>query len=319
MKLIVHHWDVDGLCSAAIAVATFDKSETEWENCTPPIGRFELDSRILELIGKADEVYFLDLNMVDAVKAVDKPAIFIDHHNQEKIDKPSVIHVNPVLDGMQVPSASWVVSDYFSLWNHLSAIGAVGDLGAKLFSTEFGSSAEKLLLRHGLTREDALKAVNLIDSSYILMDRKAVEESVEFLAFAEPAELLEREEWIKNVEKIESEIEKAFSNLASNNGIAWIEFSSQFNIISKVARKAVWEEGFEAVIAVNRDFDGMAQVYVRLRNPSPKILRLISELKDRGINAGGKEEVMGAICPKSKVDEVIEILEEVLEWRARFS
>ena len=310
MKLIIHHWDADGLCSAAITARVFEDEGVEWENCTPPIGRFELDDRILKLIDRAEEVYFLDLNMVDAVERISKLVIFIDHHHQERIQRKNVIHVNPVLDGNSTPSASWVVSSYFSHWNHLSAIGAVGDLGMKLFSTEFGASAEKLLLKHGISKSDALKIVNLIDSSYIMMDRKGVEESVAFLAFASPSELLEREEWIKNLERIENEIDKAFSNLEGKD-IAWIEFSSHLNIISKVARKAVWEKKFNAAIVINKDFNGLAQLYVRLKEPSPRLLKLISELKAKGFNAGGKEEVMGVVCPRNRIDDLIKAVKEV--------
>jgi len=312
MILVVHHWDTDGICSAAIAVTFFDKSGATWENCTPPIGRFELDESVTGRIGKAEEVYFLDLNMVDAAKAVEKPVVFIDHHSQEKVEKPGFKHVNPVLEGQRVPSASWVTSDYFSTWNHLSAIGAVGDMGEKLFSTEFGGIAEKILLRHGMTKQDALKAANLMDSNYIVMDREAVEGSVEFAAFAEPEELLKKEEWLKNVNKIKEEVESTLSNLRVTAGVAWIEFSSNFNIISKIVRRMVWDEGFNAAVAVNRNFSNMAQLYVRFRNPSPVIARLIPELKAKGFNAGGKDDVMGAVCPKNRVDEAIRVVEEVL-------
>ncbi len=311
MKLVVHHWDADGICSAAIAATSFDKSGISWKNLTPPVGRFELDGRIMEQMSRAGELYFLDLNMIDAVRAIEKPVIFIDHHNQEKVVKAGFEHVNPVLDGNQVPSASWVASDYFSTWNHLSAIGAAGDVGEKLFSTEFGRTAEKILLNHGLTRHDALKVANLMDTNHIMMDRKGVEKSVRFAAFAEPVELLKREEWLKNSIKIEEEIEDVLSGLRITTGMAWIEFSSDFNIISKVARKLVWDQGFNAV-AVNRDFNGMAQLYVRFRNPSPLIARLIFEFKAKGFNAGGKDDVMGAVCQKNRVDEAIRIVEEVL-------
>ena len=310
MRLIIHHWDADGVCSAAITAKVFEDAEVEWQSCTPPIGRFELDDRVLKLVGRAARIYFLDLNMVDAVKGMNKPIVFIDHHNQERIQKRNVIHVNPVLDGNSTPSASWVVSSYFSCWNHLSAIGAVGDLGMKLFSTEFGPLAEKLLIKHGISKSDALKIVNLIDSSYIMMDRKGVEESVAFLAFASPSELLEREEWIKNLERIENEIDKAFSNLKGKD-IAWIEFSSHLNIISKVARRAVWEKKFNAAIVINKDFNGLAQLYIRLKEPSSRLLKLISELRAKGFNAGGKEEVVGVVCQKDRIDDLIKAVKEV--------
>jgi len=99
----------------------------------------------------------------------------------------------------------------------------------------------ELLKTDGLTKNEALKLVQLIDSNYIKMDRNAVEKAVELVLNLPLKELLEYELWIKNLEEIERTIKDVLSGIKVKNDIAFIEYSSPFNIISKIARAVVWD------------------------------------------------------------------------------
>ena len=311
MIAIVHQWDTDGVCSAALIAIMLESSGIDWKNYTPPIGKFELDNRVRKGVDDSEKVFFLDLNI--SIEDVEKQVVFIDHHIQGKIRKENVQHINPIIEGRSsedFPSATWVISTHFSLWNHLSALGAVGDRGAKIFNQKLGRKVKQLLKTAGLLPEDALKLVSLIDSNYIVMDRENVENAVKEVMI-DPRELLDHNKWLENLKKIRDEVEKALSNLEFSESFAKIEFESKYNIVSKVARLAVWNEGYRAVIAVNRDFNGRAKVYFRI-NPSLtsqiNMQNIINKFKIAGFNAGGKEEVLGVICPKSRVDEAVAII-----------
>jgi len=311
-NIIIHHWDTDGICSAAIVAMVLEKKGESWVNYTLQIGKFEFDKRVAKEIKEADTVYIVDLNMPEAVEKLSQRVIFIDHHIQKRITNPNIKQVNPIISGKsekEFPSATWVVSHHFSIWNYLSALGAVGDVGSSIFDWPIGKKVEELLNKEGLSKDDAVRLVSLLDSNYIAMDRQSVEEAVSVILNSNPKDLLENRKWNHNVGRIGKEIERAFSGLNANGRFAEIEFESDFNIVSYVARKAVWEMDFDAALVVNRNFNGRSQVYLRIKpRTNYNIPKIINKLKASGFNAGGKKEVFGVVCPKSRLEEVLSII-----------
>ncbi|WP_258083265.1 DHH family phosphoesterase [Thermococcus thermotolerans] len=310
MHLIVHHWDTDGVTSSALLVRGL--SLEEFTNITAPIGEFRFDERIWEAIGKAERLYVLDFNAPDEVERVRIPTLFIDHHTQPRIGNPLVEQINPSLGGEYYPSCSLVVSEHFGIWNAWSALGVVGDIGEKAFGLE---RVRKLLDRERISREEALRLVELIDSNYIAMEREAVEEALRVLLSHEVKELLEYEPWVKKAEVIREAIEGAVSGVEERNGFAIAHFESPFNIISKVARKLVWELGYRGAVVINGNFHGKAQLYFRISGEEAeriKVTEVIERLKALGANAGGKREVLGCVCERDKIEDAVAIIEEYL-------
>ncbi|ASJ06249.1 DHH family phosphoesterase [Thermococcus pacificus] len=310
MHLIVHHWDTDGVTSAALLVRALGLKE--FTNMTAPIGEFRFDGRIWDAIERAERLYVLDFNVPDEVEKVKVPTLFIDHHTQPKIKNPLVEQVNPSLEGKYYPSCSLVVSEYFGIWNAWSALGVVGDIGEKAFELE---TVNELLRKANLSRTEALRLVELIDSNYIAMEREAVEEAVTVLLESEIKDLLEYEPWIKKAKAIRDAIENALSSVEEKNGFALVEFESPYNVISKVARKLVWEMNYRGAVVVNRNFHGKAQVYFRISPEEAERIdmgKVITRLRGLGTNAGGKREVLGCVCERDKIDDVLKIIEEYL-------
>ncbi|AFL95187.1 hypothetical protein CL1_0984 [Thermococcus cleftensis] len=310
MNLIVHHWDTDGVTSAALLVKALDLDG--FTNMTAPIGEFRFDERIWDAIEKAKRLYVLDFNVPDEVEMVKVETLFIDHHAQRRIKNPLVEQVNPSLEGEHYPSCSLVVSERFGLFNAWSALGAVGDVGEKAFELE---RVRKLLEREGISREDALRLVELIDSNYIAVDREAVEDAVRVLLSHEVKELLEYGPWVKKAEAIREAIEGAVSGVEERNGFAIARFESPFNIISKVARKLVWELGYRGAVVINGNFHGKAQLYFRISGEEAERINMaevIERIKALGTNAGGKREVLGCVCERDKIEDALKIVEEYL-------
>ncbi|ASJ01296.1 DHH family phosphoesterase [Thermococcus gorgonarius] len=310
MHLIVHHWDTDGITSAALLVRALGLEE--FTNITAPIGEFRFDERIWNAIARAETLYVLDFNVPNEVEKVKIPTIFIDHHTQPRIKNPLVEQVNPSLEGNYYPSNSLVVSEYFGIWNAWSALGVVGDIGEKAFELE---TVNELLRKASLSRAEALRLVELIDSNYIAMEREAVEGAVTVLLESEIKDLLEYEPWIKKADAIKEAIDGALSSVEEKNGFAFVEFESPFNIISKVARKLVWEMGYRGAVVVNRNFHGKAQVYFRISPEEAErrdMGKVITRLRELGTNAGGKREVLGCVCERDKIEDALAIIEEYL-------
>jgi len=304
--LIIHHWDTDGITSAALLIRTLNLEE--FRNLTPPIGEFRFDERIKRAIEEAEKIYVLDLSLPHEVEAIEKEIMFIDHHIQPRIKNPRVKQINPALEGGEALSASFVVSQYFNIWNAWSALGVIGDIGEKAFKIP---KVEELLEMDGITKEEALRLVSLIDSNYVTMDRESVEKALRVVLENPIKDLLTYEPWLKKAEAIEEAVQDAISKAEVRNGIAFITFKSPFNIISKVARKAVWEIGYEGAAVVNEDFHGKAQIYFRVSSKMAEkinMAQIIAELKGKGFNAGGKREVLGCICEKNRIGEALDII-----------
>ena len=312
MQLIVHHWDTDGITSTALLVRALKLEE--FTNMAAPIGEFRFDDRIWRAIERAERLYVLDFNVPDEAEKVKVPTLFIDHHSQPKIENPLVEQVNPSLEGNHYPSCSLVVSERFNLFNPWTALGAIGDLGERAFELEW---VGKLIEKEGLSKEEALKLVELIDSNYIVMDREGVEEAVKVLLNNPLRKLLDYEPWVRKVEVINESIEEALSGVEEREGFAFVRFKSPHNIISKVARKLVWERGYPGAVVINENFHGRAQLYFRLSSEEaerfnlPEIIELV---KKTGVNAGGKREVLGCVCERGKVEEVLRLIESQLGW-----
>lgn len=307
MKMkVVHHWDTDGIASAAKLRKIFDPGA--FENVSPPIGDFSFDERIEDVMRSTEDLFVVDLNLPHLVEDIERRVTFIDHHVQKSIRNAKVVQINPLVEGASAdayPSATTVISHRYDSWDILSLLGAVGDVGDKAFDIE---PLRKVLESQDLTREQIKELVQLIDSNYISMDQKGVEEAVVILYEEDPKDLLDNEEWKNKVRSIEDTMEKALHRIEEFYGFAYIDFSSPYNVISKLARKATWEMGYPGSLVVNRDFNGKAQTYLRVNDSVSEemdIPALIEEMRSLGVNAGGKKVVMGSFYDPSLTDDVL--------------
>ncbi|MEA3559116.1 MAG: DHH family protein [Candidatus Thermoplasmatota archaeon] len=307
--LIIHHWDTDGIASAAKLVKALDIRD--YVNMSPDIGDFSFGQRIKDEAKKHDEIYVLDLNLPEEAVRLGKKLTFIDHHLQDRIDAPGIVQINPLVEGsdpMDHPSCTSVLSDHFGQWDLLSALGAVGDIGKKALDHP---KVKDALDRTGIGIDETTMIVSLIDSNYLAVDLEAVESAVDTLLRSDVRELLDNSEWNRKLNNIEKTIRTSIEKREEIGRFAVIDFRSPYNIISKLARKAVWEMGYNGALVINRDFHGKGQTYFRIdRKTAERIdmASIIGTLKEMGINAGGKKEVVGSVYPGERTEEVLSII-----------
>ncbi len=314
MKVIVHHWDADGISSAAILMREIGKMPV----FSPPVGEFKFDARIESGVSSSELAYFVDLNMPEEVlKLADsnllKRAVFIDHHIQKPIVHEKIVYHNPLSRGVAYPSASFVVSEMFDHSSYLTLLGGLGDVGESLFEMEdFGERAEKIMESEGLEKRDLIEAVRLVDSNYMCVDRYGVEEAALFLRKAGIDDVLEREDWIEKAREVEEDISRAVSEAKIKNGVAFVSFFSSNAIISRVVREIVWKREAKLCVAVNKGFNGKYQIYLRVGEGNENVKKLIERLRSAGINAGGKAEVLGCVfnADESAMKKAMEIIKD---------
>ncbi|MFW3147281.1 MAG: DHH family protein [Thermoplasmatota archaeon] len=316
--LIIHHWDTDGICSAAKLVKELNVEG--FVNMSPEIGDFSFSDRIREEAEKHDEIYVLDLNLPGEALSLRKKLVFIDHHIQERIEDPLVQQINPLVEGRdakEFPSCSMVLADHFRNMDWLGALGAFGDIGDKAYEIP---GVREALTDHGIPLSSALKMVELLDSNYLSVDRDAVEGAVMDLTRMEPSGILEHPGWARRSMEIEESIKDAIDGLSEIGPFAYIDIATPYNIISKLARRAVWELGYRGALVVNRDFHGMAQTYLRVSREAAERMNMssvIARLREMGINAGGKKEVVGSVYPRERIDEVLSLLRPIIEYEVQ--
>jgi len=319
MSLIIHHWDTDGIASAALIASIVERRGKEWENITPHIGIYSFSSDILEAADGLDEVYVVDLNVPTEellkLAKVCRRVIFIDHHsNQRPIVSRKILYINPITFGSterEFPSTTWVISDIYSEWGYLSALGALGDLGVnKLRKYCMEPQVRELLKCAMLSIEDARALVRLLDSFSIVRDRIGVMSVVKDLLRENPKKLLHNKRLNKNLKAIENEIRRVMKNVTEDGGIAVVTFNSNYDVVSKVARALVWDHGYKAAIVANlKEINGAYKVYLRL-NPETAgeidIGKILDEIRRKGIQCGGKVDVLGVNA--RSYDEALQVV-----------
>lgn len=313
--LIIHHWDADGICSAALLIKHL--SNKEIDNKTPELGNYYLTNDELEIYSKYDYIIIADMNFPeDNVLKLAKNAkvMIFDHHLGKEINQ--VFHYNPIIKGEnpdKYPSSSWIINDFLkNEINLFSLLGIVGDHEQKIKNNkEFYNLIIKFCEKNNIQFDDILKMVYLLDSNYKLGDKKTVEESPYILIKNDkPDFILKNKKWNNNLNKLNKELEKQFNMPHEEiNDIILKRINTPYNIISTLTRRIAWSSRKNTIIINTGFFDEMNQVYVRSKkNAEPLIMRG----KKLGYKCGGKKEVLGAIIPKEKtesfVKEIIEFL-----------
>jgi single-stranded DNA-specific DHH superfamily exonuclease len=329
--MVVHHWDVDGIASAALVIEEVRRVSpgTVVGNLSPTIGRWLLGpSEISRLRSWAPDLLVLvdlavredDLRAI--LDGVAVPALMVDHHRAEVPEDPRVEYHNPVAEGepeSESPSCTWVLRRLLGRPTDLLAVlGVFGDRGRGVVNEPVWGELEVFLARSDLDEDDMHLLVDLVDSSAKRKDVAAVEAAVDRLLglWLEPRRLLAVEEWREGNREVEvalqQQLERGAECVVGDTLVKTID--TPYLVISTAARRLVRTRGFPIVVVVNQGFsDDEAQIYVRHAG-ALDLAPLIGRFRDRGMSAGGKSEVLGVIVPKGEVDGVVE---GVLDYVAR--
>ena len=133
--LLIHHWDTDGICSAALLLESIGRIDVEtW---TPKLGTFYLTDDQILMTQSFDNVIICDIALPESnvKRIVEKAKVtMIDHHHQDPIT--GITHINPVAygaDGNDYPSNTWVIKEKLNLPVSLKIVlGFIGDREKKI-------------------------------------------------------------------------------------------------------------------------------------------------------------------------------------------
>jgi len=276
--LLIHHWDTDGLCSAAILLEIYkDKNIETW---TPALGTFSLTEEDIEWAQGFSEVVICDMALpADEVRKIaEKISVsMFDHHHQDPIE--GINHVNPVAQGAsgdEYPSCTWVLKKHFHLPLSLKIIlGFVGDREAKIKENpEFWKLLQDYMKKEGVEFDELVELVYRIDSSYKVGEREAVMKAPHLLKeYTTKEDILNNVEWKRNLEKLDQKLAEALSTPPDViDGVQVKRLDTPYSIISQVTRRLAWDTGKDTVVINTGFFKDLDQFYSRSNNVDMQLL-----------------------------------------------
>jgi len=320
-KLIIHHWDTDGICAAALLMEHELEQGHDVDSMTATLGNYYLEPEEIEDINQEgyEHIIITDISMpVDNIQKLKTQKLSIhDHHIQDIV--PGAEHNNPIIKGGDRnlwPSASWIVNSYLdNPMNLLAVLGAIGDHGHNLKSLPIYRQVGEFLDKNDLDFEDLLEATSMIDSSYKVGNKEEVERTVDYMiGYPDIDQILHNEEWKENLKKLDKEIDM-MSDIEDASHVGRViqhEIHTPFNIISTVTRKIAWSNEGKVAVVVNKGFfERKDQMYVR-GGDDENMLPIIEAARAKGYNAGGKKEVAGIILPKEDSNAFLDTVTNML-------
>lgn len=308
--LIIHHWDTDGLCSAALLLKHFQKlnQEIDLKYRPPIINNYFLTDLELVQIKKEnfDFIIAVDINFppktIQQLQEITENFYWFDHHHQ----------IEPVkAEGKQDAeylSCAHLVSDYLASPDSLLAVyGMVGDKEEKVKTDPLVVEVQK---KYNLRFTDLMQAKTLIDSNYILDSYRGMEETVQILQHT-PLEVLENKKLQENVFKIQEEQARVTQSKPEiNKEIFTYTLESPYNILSAVSR-ILAKNNPNKIIINSQSKGGQSNLYVRTAREDIDLRKLLAAVKKKGYQSGGKKEVLGVMLGTNKLEN---FKKEIATW-----
>ena len=216
--LVIHHWDTDGLCSAALLARFFSKhlSQIKLDFLTPTINNYYLLPTEVESIEKANYNFIVtcDINFsekeIKNLSSICPTKVFVfDHHKQTPYKE--VFYYNK-----PYPSCSLVIVEYLQQKiDLLTSLGAIGDKEEKIKKEQqYWPIIQKKLEKDNITLAEALHMRNLLDSCYMTNDYYSLNEAISILQ-DDPLIILQDINLRNNLTKINTAVAEAKIGRAS--------------------------------------------------------------------------------------------------------
>jgi len=307
--LIIHHWDADGLCSASLLLG-YLKPRSPVNMC-PTIGAFYLTDEEIGFARAFDYVIVVDMALpeADVHRLSEKTRVVVfDHHHQSPIR--GVKHVNPVAHGADTadyPSCTWVIKERLGLplGMHV-ALGFIGDREHRIMENpRFKDLTEEYLADEGITLDEALTLVGLIDSSYKVGDKKGVEDAPRLLmGYTKPEDIRNNGRWHENMRIFQEKLAEILEEPSEDrDGVLVKRLDTGYTVISAVTRRIAWGTGRDTIVVNTGFFPSHDQLYSR--SSRLDMQPMIKRARELGFNAGGKSDVLGAIVPKEETESFV--------------
>ncbi len=312
MRLIIHHWDTDGIASAVILT---EQLKNEFQYFTPTPGNYFLSSEEKDFISgiKPEKIYLTDMSLPE------KDLVFLnnltdfevfDHHSGQKIEGIN-IH-NPIIEGaesIKYPSCTTVLKEYFGFdENILYWAGVWGDFGFKLKENNpLFISLMNFLNKEKIDFDDFKSFVSIVDSQYKTGDKNRIYKTIDFLLKNPPLNIISDKSFSIIIEELEKVKKEELKRFKSYEKIEILKLKTSYYIISDMCRLKYKEspEKYNIVIGERKNFYNFY-----LRTGIEDLSELVKQTKRQGFLGGGKKDVLGVVIHREDFDRFIDFISE---------
>lgn len=315
--LIVHHWDTDGMVSAALLLNYFAEKypDKQLDIFTPTITNYYLtEQQYLEFQTKGYQfVLTCDINFqedtVNKLAEIFPGQTYIfDHHHQTP-------YTNVHYYNEPHPACASYINDLLGSPNNLQAVIAiVGDREeAVQQDEEFYPRVQEMMEKHSLSFTQLLDARRLIDSNYIVDDYEGIRETVHLLQH-DPEAVMTDVRLRDNIQRISDTMQAVMAEdpAVLSDTVLFKEIDTPMNILSHVTRN-ISRTYPDKIIFTKQHKGNQVTCYARRRDLLDVDMRdMIAFARDLGLNSGGKEDVVGIILPDEKFDDLFPKIKDKL-------
>lgn len=303
---VVHHWDADGLASAAIIERYLRTWKGKATYAVPEIGGYSA-SAVRPPPHPIDELVLIDYGVPpDEVakigKVVGREVVIFDHHASGVEGEGKC---NPISYGEgweDWPAAATVLAEAAGVrpegWEELAALAVYGDVGYEgLLKKPHLLSA---VLRAGLRVDELERAARYVNSCYRAVDYACIDTAREELAEDGVWAVL-RDGYLATKEaevcaEVERGVDEAISSAETvGEGITLYRARLKAYVVSAVGRRLSRTLGRGVAVLVAY-VEPMKRWYLYARSQDRIIKDAINALRSAGYGAGGKDRVVSTPC-----------------------
>ncbi|MET1128111.1 MAG: hypothetical protein ABWW70_02190 [Thermoproteota archaeon] len=329
---LVHHWDADGVASAALFKRHLGGRVVG--HAVPTIGLYSADA-VPQPPPGVDAVLVLDYGVSGSeyeklAERLEVQLYALDHHRVQPPRRGLAGYCNPVAFGEagenSYPGASILAYEVLGAPEApgdmlLAALGGVGDLAPYVDSGRGHPGLDRLrkLLRGAQASLPALRSLaEAIDSCYRLLDTRCLARAVERAA-ENPHALTRDPELASALKRARSLVEEALASLEplrAAGALKAYRLVMDAYVTSAVGRRLAAQNP-DAVVVLVHFIPRQGRAVIYIRSVSRSLVQLAERLRGKGVKAAGKESVVVVdVAASSKEAEALaeEILKEVEVW-----
>ncbi|EKE01713.1 MAG: phosphoesterase RecJ protein [uncultured bacterium] len=315
--VIMHHWDTDGIVSAAILRNYFKVKQprVKLDVFMPTITNYYLTDNQFEYLQQQGYEFIVtcDLNLPpDIVQRLAKmwpgQVYFFDHHHHPA-PHPNVHYYNKVH-----PACASHIAEVLELpYDLLPVLAMVGDREESIQTDKtYYPYVQAVMADHNLTFSQLLLARRLIDSNYIMDDYQGIQETITLLQ-DDPLAIFSDVRLEQNLHTIDAAIEQLIAQEPQkiSDRVWFWEIKTPLAILSHVTR-SLSRQYPDKIIFTRQHKTGQYTCYIRKRTAKFDARDIIAFAHTLGLNSGGKEEVAGIIIPETSMATIFPKLQDKL-------
>ncbi len=325
---IVHHWDADGVASAALAWRNWAEPVA---TAVPSIGSYTWRA-VPEPPGGADALAVLDYGIPgpeyeELERHIAQPLIVLDHHRVPPARLSRGAYCNPAAArGEDWAAASLLLHRVLGAPARgvdagLAALGVVGDLQPFLDAGKPHpglEEARRLAGEAGHSLQELREAAVRIDSCYRLLDEDCLRHAVRVAAEEGVEGILGDQRLREAAERANGLLEEALAALQGPEeparGVRVYRLDMDAYVTSAVGRRLA-AEAPEAVTVLVHRFPGSRRGFIYARSLARSLAPVLQRLRSRGLRVGGKEHVVVLEFQGDPGPLLEALLEELAECR----